>query len=364
MSTQSQDTQAPAPVDPGYRSLVVRTRWVSLHFPTRLLLTALGLFALAVIGAIAAITLGEYPLDLGEVITALFSGGDGFDTTIVREWRLPIAVAAVAFGALLGIGGAIFQSLTRNPLGSPDIIGFDAGAYTAVVITMLVIGTSSFWSIAAASIIGGIITALAVYVLAWRKGVQGFRLIIVGIGISAMLTSLNSYLITRADVEEGMQVGFWAAGSITKVTWQGLLPTLVLGVIVIIGAAILSRPLRHLELGDDAATTQGFEVNRARLLLIVVGVATTALVTAAAGPISFIALVAPQIARRLMHTAGVSLLGAAAMGAVLLTGAHVLSLIIATFYRQIPVGLITVVIGGMYMLWLLIRESKRHYGTG
>lgn len=94
------------------------------------------------------------------------------------------------------------------------------------------------------------------------------------------------------------------------------------------------------------------------------GVATTALVTAAAGPISFIALVAPQIARRLMHTAGVSLLGAAAMGAVLLTGAHVLSLIIATFYRQIPVGLITVVIGGMYMLWLLIRESKRHYGTG
>ncbi|MDK4320400.1 MAG: iron-enterobactin ABC transporter permease [Corynebacterium propinquum] len=348
----------------GYRRLVIRNRWVSLHFPTRVLVTALGLLLLALIGAVAAITLGEYPLSLGEVFSALFSRGGGFDSTIVREWRLPIAVAAVAFGALLGVGGAIFQSLTRNPLGSPDVIGFDAGAYTAVVITMLVVGTSNFWAIAGASIVGGIITALVVYLLAWRKGVQGFRLIIVGIGVSAMLTSINSYLITRADVEEGIQVGFWAAGSITKVTWQGLVPTMFLGIIVVIAAAGYSRALRHLELGDDAATTQGFAVNRARLGLIVIGVATTALVTAAAGPISFIALVAPQIARRIMRTAGVSLLGAAAMGATLLTGAHILSLVIATFYRQIPVGLITVVIGGLYMLWLLLRESTRRYGTG
>nr|MDT0666750.1 iron chelate uptake ABC transporter family permease subunit [Micromonospora sp. DSM 115978] len=158
-------------------------------------------FALAVLGAILAITIGEFPLTIGQVLAALAGGGEKFPRTVVLEWRLPIAIAAVVFGALLGIGGAIFQSLTRNPLGSPDVIGFDSGAYTAVVITMLVLGTGSYRSIAAASIVGGLATALVVYLLAYRRGIQGFRLIIVGIGVSYMLLSINSYLIARARVD-------------------------------------------------------------------------------------------------------------------------------------------------------------------
>lgn len=129
-----------------------------------------------------------------------------------------VIVAALAFGALLGIGGAIFQSLTRNPLGSPDIIGFDAGSFTAVTVMILLLGSTRYWSIAGAALVGGLITALVVYLLAYRDGIHGFRLIIVGIGVTAVFGSVNAYLITRAEVHEAMMVGFWGAGSIGRVT--------------------------------------------------------------------------------------------------------------------------------------------------
>lgn len=158
-------------------------------------------------------------------------------------------------------------------------------------------------------------------------------------------------------------VGFWSAGSINRVTWQSLLPVLAIGIVVIVLIALLAPALKQMELGDDAATTQGINVERTRLALMITGVATTALVTAAAGPIGFIALVAPQLARRIAGTPGVTVLGAAAVGAALLTFAHFLSLVIAQFYRSIPVGLLTVSVGGIYMIWLLVREARKQYGT-
>nr|WP_231911059.1 iron chelate uptake ABC transporter family permease subunit [Corynebacterium suranareeae] len=354
----------PGKLDPGYQSVTVQNSRFSFRFPVRLAVVSAILFTVALCSATWAITMGDYPLSLGQVINALAGTGEKFQLLVVREWRLPVAIAAVVFGALLGIGGAIFQSITRNPLGSPDVIGFDAGSYTAVVLIILVAGNSHYWGIAFAAIVGGILTAFAVYILAWRKGVQGFRLIIVGIGVSAMLSSINAYLITRANVEDAMVVGFWSAGSINRVTWQSLIPSLIIAVIIIVAAIALARSLRFMEMGDDVATTLGIRTNSTRLALIVVGVATSALVTAAAGPISFIALVAPQLARRLTRTAGVSLVAAAAMGAALLSCAHLLSLIISSFYRSIPVGLLTVSIGGCYMIWLLLRETRRQYRTG
>lgn len=315
--------------------------------------------AAAVVLAMLALGFGDYPLSPAQVVAALFGSGESVTVMIVREWRLPVVIAAVAFGALLGVGGAIFQSLTRNPLGSPDVIGFDAGSYTAVVVTVLLVGTTSYWSIAAASIAGGLATALLVYVLAYRRGIQGFRLIIVGIAVSAVLGSLNAYLITRANISDAMTVGFWGAGSLSRVSWASLPPALFLGLAVLAAAGSLSPALRQLELGDDAALALGVMVGRARLALLVVGVASTALVTAAAGPIGFIALAAPQLARRLTRTPGVSVASAAFMGAALLSAAQFLALAIAQFYRPVPVGLITVCLGGLYLIWLLIRETRR-----
>lgn len=336
---------------------------MSLRVAVRLVSVAMVLFCIAIGTVLVAIQFGDYPLSLQEVLAALIGAGEGFQSKIVLEWRLPVAVAAVVFGALLGVGGAIFQSLTRNPLGSPDVIGFDAGSYTGVVLTMLLLGTASYWSVAAAALLGGLGAALVVYVLAYRGGIQGFRLIIVGIGVSAVLGSINAYLITRAEIEEAMSVGFWAAGSLSRITWSSMVPALWIAAVVLLAAAVSAPALRTLELGDDAAITQGLGVGRTRLALIITGVATTALVTAAAGPISFIALAAPQLARRLTGTPGVSLLSAAAMGSAMLAGAHLVSLLISHVYRTIPVGLFTVCLGGLYLLWLLVRESRQPNGA-
>ena len=139
-------------------------------------------------------------------------------------------------------------------------------------------------------------------------------------------------------------------------------PSLAIAAVIVVAAVLLHPALRALELGDDAAITQGTSPHRARLALLVTGVATVALVTAAAGPIGFIALVAPQLARRLTRSPGVSLLSSAAMGAALLAAAHLLSLLIAQAYRPVPVGLITVCLGGIYLIHLLIRESRAQYG--
>ncbi len=155
------------------------------------------------------------------------------------------------------------------------------------------------------------------YVLAYRRGVQGFRLIIVGIGVSAMLGSLNTWLILKADLEEAMSAAAWGAGSLNGVSWDQVAIGGACIVVLLLLAGMLSRPMRQMELGDDAAASQGVRVSPARLGLVVVGVALTATVTAASGPIAFVSLVAPQIARRLARTAGITLAPAAFVGALL-----------------------------------------------
>ncbi len=352
-----------SPVDFGYRMLRARSLVFSGRVAMRLAVISAALYGAAIVFAFVALFLGDYPLTLPDVAAALNGSANDFIRMIVLEWRLPVAISAVLFGALLGIGGAIFQSLTRNPLGSPDVIGFDAGSYTAVVLVMLVFGSQFTWSIAGAAILGGLLTALLVSVLAYRRGMSGFRLIVVGIAISAMLGSINSYLITRADIDDAMQVGFWGAGSLSRVSWSTLVPTLTISVVILCAATLLAPALRSLELGDDVAVAHGTRAGASRLALLVVGVATTALVTAAAGPIGFIALVAPQLARRIMRTPGVSLLGASAMGAALLGAAHLLSQILAVLFRPVPVGLITVCVGGIYLIVLLVREARVHSGA-
>lgn len=345
-------------IDFGYSAVSVGSRLLTARFQRRAIVVNTILAVLTVTLAIVTLGLGRYPIGFAEAVDIVMGGGETFRRMIVIEWRMPIILGAIVLGALLGMGGAIFQSLTKNPLGSPDIIGFSAGSYTAVVVVMLILGNRDYASVATASLVGGLLTALVVYVLAWRRGVQGFRLIIVGIAISAVLGSINAYLITRADIQDAIVVGFWGAGSIARLRWDWLLPTIALFVLIVICAMALASSLKLLELGDDSAKALGVNVHRSRLLLIILGVATTAIVTAVAGPIGFIALAAPQLARQLVRTPGVSMTGAAFMGAALLMSAHFLSLTIESFYRPIPVGLLTVVIGGLYFIYLLVRGAR------
>jgi iron complex transport system permease protein len=328
---------------------------LSFLLDVRAFSVGLSLFLLGL--AVAAISLGSgtYVVTPAGVARALFGEGEEMARMIVVEWRLPRAILALLLGGALGMSGAIFQSLTRNPLGSPDIIGFAAGSYSGALVVILLL-SGGYYETAAGALIGGIVTALTVYLLAWRRGVKGFRLIIVGIGVSAMLSALNAWMIRQADLKVALGAAVWSAGSLNGLGVDQLVPVIVVLCLIVPPTLFLARPMRQLEMGEDAAMASGVKTNRVRLCLMVLGVALTATVTAAAGPIAFIALAAPQIARRLTRSAGVTLMHSALMGSLLLAAADWLAQ--HAFPTQLPVGVMTVSIGGLYFLWLIIREGR------
>ena len=309
---------------------------------------------------VLALGMGDYPLSPAEVLSALVgplvSGSPDFSSTVVLEWRLPRITAAVVFGAALAVAGALFQTLTRNPLGSPDIIGFSTGAYTGVILATVVFG-GAFVGTTGGAILGGLGTALLVYLLAYRKGVQGYRLIIVGIGVTAALHAVNSWILIRAETEVAMSAAIWGAGSLSLTSWSDVLPAvgIVLAALPLILASV--RPMRQLELGDDVASSHGVKVEPTRLMILGVGVLLTALVTATAGPIAFVALAAPQIARRLARSTGIPLTHSALTGAFLLLGADMVAQ--QALAQPIPVGMVTVILGGAYLCFLLVSDGRR-----
>jgi iron complex transport system permease protein len=344
-------------VDFGHRVLVLRRAGIALRWQLRSLVVCLVLSAAAVAVTTWTLGLGDYPLGPLEVWAALLGDPDaGFARIVVVQWRLPRALAALVFGAALGAAGAVFQSLTRNPLASPDIIGFSTGAYTGALIVIILVGGSAL-AVTAGALVGGMATAAVVYLLAFRRGVLGFRLIIVGIGISAMHGSLNTWLLLTAELETAMSAAVWGAGTLTAVTWPWVLGAGAAILVMLVLTAVAAPGLRRLELGDDAARALGTRAEPLRLVLMVLGVALTATVTAAAGPIAFIALAAPQIARRLARTPGVTIAPAAITGALLLAAADLIAQ--HAMHRMLPVGVVTVVVGGGYLVWLIVHEVRR-----
>nr|WP_255499682.1 MULTISPECIES: iron chelate uptake ABC transporter family permease subunit [unclassified Leucobacter] len=308
------------------------------------------------VAGIASMTIGAYDVSFPDVLRALVDPAADPDTgQVVFEWRLPRVLFAVLCGAALALSGGIFQSLTRNPLGSPDIIGFGVGAQFGVTLTMVVLELNTYMYKAAGALVGGLITALIVYVLATKNGMSSFRLIIVGIGVSAGLGSLTSWILISVSVEKAMMAATWGAGSIASLGFDQLVPATLVFVAVMLPALPLNRTLPVLEMGDDAATALGVSPGRTRFSAMVLGVALVALVAAAAGPISFIALAAPQISQRLTRSHS-------PMGTVpvMLTGSALV--VVSDAFAQlltVPVGVVTVSVGGFYLAWLLAAQYSR-----
>lgn len=305
---------------------------------------------------VVSVGTGEFAIPPGEVIATLFGGGDPSTQFVVETLRLPRAITGILVGASLGAAGAIFQSLTRNPLGSPDIIGFVQGASAAAVLEIIVFGGGTF-AVATGSVVGGLATALLVYVLAFKGGVQGYRLVLIGIGISAMLVAVTDYLLTRSTLEQAQEAQIWLTGSLNARGWEHVRPIAAALAILLPATALLARPLRMLEMGDEAAGALGVSVERTRLALIFVAVALTAVATASTGPVVFVALAAPQIARRLTRATGPGVACAALMGSALLLGADCASQRIFGDLQP-PVGVVTGVAGALYLIWLLHREWR------
>lgn len=338
------------------RAGTVRVPLSARRVPRRQVAVTAVLVTTTALVALLALGLGDYPLSPLQVVRAALDPAAGFAREVVLQWRLPRVLTAVVFGAALGVSGAIFQSLTRNPLGSPDVIGFATGSYTGALVVLTVVGTTHVTTTLGA-LAGGLATAAAVYLLAYRGGVLGFRLIIVGIAVTAALHAVNTYLLLRAETEVAMAAAIWGAGSISLVGWEEAGPAF-LTLALVAPVCLLAPALRQLELGDDAARAHGLRVEPVRLLLVVGGVALTAVVTATAGPIAFVALAAPQIARRLTGSAGLPFVPTAATGALLMLSADVVAQH-ALPGGRVPVGIVTVVGGGIYLLALLVIEVRR-----
>lgn len=339
--------------------LVVRTRTgrLSLRVQGRALaVTAALLVALIVVMGIT-LTTGDFELSVTEVLQALAGNGSGGADFIVNTLRMPRLVTALCVGAALAVSGAILQSLTRNSLGSPDIIGFTNGSATGALLVIVVLH-GSMTQIAIGALIGGLATAALVYLLVFGTGMHGFRLVVMGIGVSALLLAVNSYLITRASWQEALEAQAWLIGSLNSRGWDHAI-AVGLAVAVLLPLAFgLARRLSMVEMGDDTAMALGVNVPRTRLALLFISVALVSFATAVTGPIWFVALAAPQLARKLVRSSGPGLVPAALMGALLLAGSDLA--VQRTFSPALlPVGTATGTIGGLYLIWLLVTESRK-----
>lgn len=339
--------------------LVLRTRpgGLSVRIQGRVLVvTAVMLVALVAV-ALVTLTTGDFELSVGEVLRAVLGHGSGGADFIVNTLRMPRLLTAMCVGAALAVSGAILQSLTGNSLGSPDIIGFTNGSAVGALLVIIVLH-GSMTQIAVGALIGGLATAAAMYLLMLGRGLQGFRLVVVGIGVSALLLAVNSYLITRATWQEALEAQAWLIGSLTNRGWQQA-NTIGIAVLVLLPPAFfLARRLSMVEMGDVTAMALGVDVARTRALLLVISVALAAFATAVTGPIWFIALAAPQLARRLTRASGPALVPAALMGALLLAASDLLAQRLFA-PSLLPVGTATGTIGGLYLIWLLITESRK-----
>ena len=273
----------------------------------------------------------------------------------VGRLRLPRASLAVLAGLCFGMGGVTFQTMLRNPLASPDIIGISSGASAAAafaIVTLSISGTA----VSVIAIVAGLGVALLVYLLSFKSGVVGTRLILIGIGIAAMLDSVTAYVLSRAAMWDLQEATRWLTGSLNGTSWPQVVPVLI--ALVLLAPVLLgqSRNLMLGQLGDDTASALGVRVERSRVILIIAAVGLIAFATAAAGPIAFVAFLSGPIAARIVGP-GVSLLVPAALvGAVLVLVGDFLGQY--AFGTRLPVGVITGVLGAPYLIYLIVRTNR------
>ncbi|MEU6172581.1 iron chelate uptake ABC transporter family permease subunit [Streptantibioticus parmotrematis] len=329
---------------------------VSVRIRVRSAVVCAALLAAVVAVGLYTLATGDYSIPVPDVVRALLGGGDQATHFVVDSLRAPRLVTGVLVGAALGASGAVFQSITRNPLGSPDVIGFGTGsACGAVAVIVLAHGDAP--EVSAGALAGGLATAAAVYLLALRGGaMQGFRLILVGIGVTGMLTAFDQWMLTRASINDAVTAQIWLTGSLNGRGWAQAVPLAIAVAVLLPCTALLSRQADLLEMGDDAARALGLRVERGRLALVVLAVALVAVATAAAGPVTFVALAAPQIARRMTKSPGVGVGPAAAMGALVVPVSDLAAQ--RLFPSELPVGVATGAVGGVYLAFLLARQWR------
>lgn len=320
------------------------------HATATLVLGALLLALVAV-----ALMVGNTFYPIGDVIRVILGETVPGASFTVGELRLPRTVLAVLAGFAFGIAGVSFQTLLRNPLASPDIIGITQGASAAAVVLIVMAGLSGP-VVSVGALVGALATAIVIYLLSYKGGFSGIRLILIGIGVAAMLQSVVAYTLSRAaqwDIQTAMR---WLTGSLNNASWEDVLPLAAASLIVLPFLAVQARALGALQLGDDSAAGLGIRVNRTRLTYIIGAVTLLAVATAATGPIAFVAFMSGPIAARITGPGANLLAPSACVGALLVLGGDLVGQFV--FDARYPVGVITGVLGAPYLIYLLIRTNR------
>ncbi|GCE49654.1 iron complex transport system permease protein [Thermosporothrix hazakensis] len=327
---------------------------VKRNVPLVLLILLVLILAVSVI----SISVGEFQISIPDVLATPFGAGDKRFTFIIMRLRLPRALIAIFVGMAIAASGAILQGLTRNPLASPDIIGISHGASLAAVGLIIFASWISITFVPVAAFLGAGVAALLVYLLAWRKGSSPIRLILVGIGLSAIASALVQIMISTSEIFRVNQALVWLVGSIYGRSWGefwALVPWLVIFLPL---AFFLARHLDALHLGDDLARGLGSNIERLRLILLITAVALAGSSVATAGTIAFVGLMAPHIARLLVGPSHNGLLPTASLlGALIVALADLLGRVLFAPI-EVPCGVITAAIGAPYFIWLLLRSRN------
>jgi ABC-type enterobactin transport system permease subunit len=319
---------------------------------------AVPLAAAAVLVLLSAASLGggDFPIGLGDVLRTLAGLGEKTQEFIVLELRAPRIVVGLLVGLALGVAGALFQTFARNPLASPDVLGITQGASVGAVAAIVLTGGGAI-GVPLAALAGALVTGALLFVLTWRAGIDGYRLVLVGIALWSVMAALIDWLLTHAEIYDAAAAYVWITGSLNARTWDHAVP-LVLSVAVLIPLALAAgRVLGVLQFGDDTARGLGVRLPLAQSAVVLIAVALVATSVAAAGPISFVALVVPQIAVRLTGGSRPPLLASGLLGAVLVVGADLTTRTVLP--QALPVGILTAAIGAPYLLWLLVRGRRR-----
>ncbi|MGW7351306.1 FecCD family ABC transporter permease [Streptomyces sp. NPDC054784] len=348
------------PAARGFRTYRLRVPPVSGVFRPRLVAVCGALAAAVFLAFCWGLSFGDFPIALPDVVRALTGSGDPGTVLVVRELRLPRALVGLLAGAAFGVSGALFQTLTRNPLASPDMIGLTQGAGLAVV-AGIVLGWDGGLGTQALGLLGALAAAVAVYTLAWRRGTTSYRIILVGIGVAWICTSATDYLVARGGRFQAQAALGWLVGNLNGRTWAHVTPLAVALGVLLPAALLLGRVLRTLQLGDDVARGLGTRVQAVHLAVLLTGVGLVAFGTAAAGPVAFVALAAPQIAQRLAGTAWPPALAAGLTGALLVLGSDLIARTLIPD-TELPVGIVSGVLGAPVLLWLLVRANRAGSG--
>ncbi|MFF2850071.1 FecCD family ABC transporter permease [Streptomyces sp. NPDC058001] len=357
--TRDSGTRSTYPRSAGLRVLRVpgSRRPFSLLWHRRSAVVAVVLLLLLAAVTTLSACAGQTWVTPGEVY-GILRGGQGPDRLVVGELRVPRIVLGALVGAALGLAGALVQSVTRNPLASPDVIGVGHGAAAATVLALATGMTASPNALPLVSVAGGLAAAALVWAVAWRGGMRASRFVLTGVGVGVALSAVVQLYLTDSELEQAELVKLWLTGSLNGRGWDQAGPLALVLVLSLPALVWAARALRPLGLGADTATALGFRVRRAQLGLTVLGVILAASATGAAGPIGFVALTAPQLARRLTRTPHLPLTGSALTGALTLTAAD-LTARTALTPLEIPAGALTALVGAPYLLWLLANKTLR-----